>query len=70
MHKPDLDTIERLADLLKLPTAYFVTESDIIAEAILVISQLSPARQKKALTLLRKLAQSEPGMAERPNPAE
>ena len=57
MHKPDLDTIERLAELLDLPAAYFIAASDIVAEAILVISQLSPAKQRKALKLLRELAQ-------------
>lgn len=57
MHKPDLDTIERLAKLLDLPAAYFMATSDVVAEAILVISQLSPAKQKEALKLLRQLAQ-------------
>lgn len=56
MHKPDLETIERLAKLLELPAAYFVAKSDVVAEAILVISQLSPTEQRKALKLLRELA--------------
>lgn len=58
MHKPDLDTIERLAKLLDLPAAYFVATSDVVAEAILVISQLTPPKQREALTLLRKLART------------
>lgn len=57
MHKPDLDAIERLAEVLNLPAAYFMATSDIVAEAILVISQLSPAKQRKALKLLRELAE-------------
>lgn len=56
MHKPDLDTIARLAKLLDLPAAYFVAKSDVVAEAILVISQLSPRKQKEALALLKELA--------------
>lgn len=56
MHEPDLATIERLAGLLDLPAAYFVASSDTIAEAILVIAQLSPRKQKEALTLLKELS--------------
>lgn len=55
MHTPDLDTIERLAKLLDLPAAYFVANSEVVAEAILVISQLSPKRQKEALALIKGL---------------
>lgn len=60
MHTPDLDTIERLAKLLDLPAAYFVASSDTIAEAILVIAQLPPRKQKEALALLRNLAAAKP----------
>lgn len=60
MHKPDLDTIERLAELLDLPAAYFMATSDVVAEAILVISQLSPRKQKQALALLKELAITNP----------
>lgn len=55
MHKPDLETIERLAKLLDLPAAYFVAKSDVVAEAILVMSQLSPTKQREALRLLKRL---------------
>ncbi len=56
MHKPDLATIERLAELLDLPAAYFLAASDTMAEAILVLSQLDARKQKEALTLLKQLA--------------
>ena len=56
MHKPDLETIEKLAELLELPAAYFLAASDVVAEAILVLSQLNPKRQKEALQFLRKLS--------------
>ena len=56
MHKPDLDTIERLAKLLDLPAAYFVASSEVVAEAILLLSQLRPARQREVVKLLRELA--------------
>jgi transcriptional regulator with XRE-family HTH domain len=56
MHKPDLETIEKLAELLDLPAAYFVAASDVVAEAILVLSQLDGPKQAKALQLLKALA--------------
>lgn len=56
MHKPDLETIEKLAELLDLPAAYFLAASDVVAEAVLVLSQLNPKRQKEALQFLRKLS--------------
>ncbi|HIE5089935.1 helix-turn-helix domain-containing protein [Stenotrophomonas maltophilia] len=56
MHKPDLETIEKLAELLDLPAAYFVAASDVVAEAILVLSQLDVPKQAKALQLLKDLA--------------
>jgi len=56
MHKPDLATIERLAELLDLPAAYFLAASDTMAEAILVLSQLDARKQKEALALLKQLA--------------
>lgn len=60
MHKPDLDTIERLAKLLDMPAAYFVAKSNVVAEAILLLSQVSPAQQRKVVGLLREIvAESE-----------
>lgn len=55
MHKPDLATIERLAELLDLPAAYFLAASDTMAEAILVLSQLDARKQKEALGLIKRL---------------
>ena len=57
MHKPDLDTIEKLAKVLELPAAYFVATPDVVAEVILVISQMPPKKQKKALEFVKKLSQ-------------
>lgn len=57
MHKPDLDTIEKLAKVLELPAAYFVATPDVVAEVILVISQMPPKKQKEALEFVKKLSQ-------------
>ncbi|MCU1079895.1 MULTISPECIES: helix-turn-helix transcriptional regulator [Stenotrophomonas] len=58
MHKPDLETIEKLAELLDLPAAYFLAASDVVAEAILVLSQLDARKQKEALVLLKRLSEN------------
>jgi len=55
MHKPDLETIEKLAGLLDLPAAYFLAASDVVAEAILLLSQLDAKKQKQALGLIKSL---------------
>jgi len=55
MHKPDLETIEKLAELLDLPAAYFLAAWDVVAEAILLLSQLDARRQKEALGLIKRL---------------
>ncbi|WP_313411938.1 MULTISPECIES: helix-turn-helix domain-containing protein [Stenotrophomonas] len=55
MHKPDLATIEKLAELLDLPAAYFLAASDTMAEAILMLSQLDARKQKEALVLIKRL---------------
>ncbi|KRA52455.1 transcriptional regulator [Pseudoxanthomonas sp. Root65] len=54
-HDPDPATAEALAKALGLPLAYFHATSDVLAEIILVVSQLSASKQKEALALLKKL---------------
>jgi transcriptional regulator with XRE-family HTH domain len=54
-HDPDPATAEALAKALGLPLAYFHATSDVLAEIILVVSQLSASKQKEVLALLKKL---------------
>ncbi|MCD9098028.1 helix-turn-helix domain-containing protein [Luteimonas fraxinea] len=56
MHEPDLITLEKLAEALELPVAYFYTSSDLLAEVILVISRLPRKRQAEALAMLKAFA--------------
>lgn len=56
---PDEKTMEALAERLGLPVAYFHATSDILAEVILVVSQLPASKQKAALEQLRLLAGKE-----------
>lgn len=57
MHEADLETVEKLAKALNLPPAYFFAASDVLAEAILVISKLPRKRQAEALELLKAFAE-------------
>lgn len=55
-HDPDPTTAEALAKALGLPVAYFHATSDLLAEIILVVSQLPASKQKLALEHLRQMA--------------
>ena len=57
-HMPDGPTATVLAKALRLPQAWFHAETDAIAEAILVMSKLSKAKQETAINALRKSANS------------
>lgn len=54
-HDPDPATAEALAKALDLPVAYFHATSDLLAEVILVVSQLPAAKQREALNLVKDL---------------
>ncbi|WP_306766562.1 helix-turn-helix transcriptional regulator [Xanthomonas citri pv. anacardii] len=53
---PDNESMAKLAEALELPVAYFHAASDIMAEAILVLSQLPPAKQEELLRHMREFA--------------
>lgn len=55
---PDEATMERLAEELGLPVAYFHAASDVLAEVILVVSRLPPERQRELLARVRTYAES------------
>ncbi len=48
--------MDALAEALELPVAYFHAASDLMAEAILVLSQLPPAEQEELLRHMREFA--------------
>lgn len=41
VHQPDLATVQRLADVLEVPTAYLFAEDERLARMILAFDQLS-----------------------------
>jgi transcriptional regulator with XRE-family HTH domain len=53
-HTPDLRTVERIADVLEIPSAYFYAIENELAEWILAYSQTSPAARRRALKSLVK----------------
>lgn len=56
VHDPDSETAEKLASRLGLPLAYFYSDSEALAEAVLTFARLPPNKQLKALEALRALA--------------
>jgi transcriptional regulator with XRE-family HTH domain len=52
-HTPDYTTLKRIADVLKVPSAYFYAEDDDLAELIKAISHLSPEQQSNLLLHLK-----------------
>lgn len=43
-HTPDYETLKRIANVLKLPVAYFYAESDEVAEIISIFSKMDKNR--------------------------
>ena len=52
-HTPDYSTLKRIADVLKIPTAYFYAEEDILAEIIKAMNHLGIEQKKNFLINLR-----------------
>lgn len=57
----DPETAEALAKALGVPVAYFHATSDVMAEAILLLSQLPLAQQKTAVAALKKQVEKTKG---------
>lgn len=55
---PDPATMEKLAQALGMPVAYFHATNDLVAETLLVMSRLEPGQQRELLTKVRDYAQS------------
>ena len=54
IHEPDMATMARLAEALKVPTAYLVAEDERLARMILAFEQLSAAEKDQLLKTLEK----------------
>lgn len=49
IHEPDMATVARLAEALKVPTAYLFAEDERLARVILAFEQLSAAEKEQLL---------------------
>jgi transcriptional regulator with XRE-family HTH domain len=56
VHEPPFDTAKKIADILKIPTAYFYCDDDELAAVILAWRRLSKSERKR----LRQALDGEP----------
>lgn len=54
---PDLDLMERVAQVLDVPTPYFYSADDAVAELLLAFHALPRATQAKMLEAVKKAAE-------------
>ena len=52
-HTPDYATLKRIADILKVPTAYFYAEDDNLAEIIRIFGQFDTSNQLNFYKIIR-----------------
>jgi len=52
VHRPDLQTVNRLASVLKVTSAYFYADDDAVAQLLFKYSKASLANRKRLLQLL------------------
>ena len=57
IHEPNIAFAEKLASVLKVPTAYFYASDDRLAELILTFGQLDAGRRKSLVTFARELSE-------------
>lgn len=55
-HSPEFSTVQRLAAVLNVPTAYFYAEQDDTADLLLRFHRLSAHRREHVLDYLTQLA--------------
>ncbi len=53
-HTPDLQTLKRLAEELKVPLTYFFCESEEMAELVLLFNSLDESSRNQFLSNLRE----------------
>lgn len=56
VHEVDIDTAQRLADVLNVPLAYFYTKDDQLALIIREFSNLSPKDKEKIILIIHELS--------------
>lgn len=54
-HVPDFAILEKIAKVLKIPTAYFYTNDDVLAELIGIYGNLTVNNKKELLKSAKKI---------------
>lgn len=54
-HVPDFMILEKIAKALKLPTAYFYTTDDTLAELIQLYGMLSASKKRELLKFIKQI---------------
>lgn len=52
VHQPDIQIVERIADVLNLPAAFFYANDDDIAQLLRHYHRLPPVEKKHLLTMI------------------
>lgn len=55
IHEPPISTIEKIAAVLNVPTAYFFSEDDRLAQILLLYASLSDQQKDELLSLSKSL---------------
>lgn len=58
IHKADYQIAQRLADVLAIPTGYFYTEDDALADLMLVYHRLTNRKKNDLLKQAKKIEES------------
>jgi transcriptional regulator with XRE-family HTH domain len=56
-HMPDISMVERLADVLDIPIAYFYVEDDDIANLLVNLCRMKQADRKKVIQYVMQVAE-------------
>jgi transcriptional regulator with XRE-family HTH domain len=59
-HEPDGETLAQIAKALGVPVAYFHAVDDVLAEVILLVSQMPKKEREAVLVMLRERASTRP----------
>ncbi len=54
-HVPDFVILEKIAKVLKMPTAFFYTNDDVLAELIQIYGNLTATNKRKLLKSAKKI---------------
>ena len=56
VHVPDVEMLDKLAEVLNVPSAYFYAEDDDIAQLLCLFHRLSAADKARILSMVAELA--------------